>query len=155
MLLSDIKIVDLRRSEVDEVKSNPKKGKYVFKAGKKVYVEYRNPAFRPPHYIKWNRNTDYDIESWKINWNYSFVTAKDPYWPEGLKPNQEGRYVFKTDMVLMKCPMADHVKKAIREMEKSELASAAIRKEFREKAKRMGVEAFDEKMNQRIFGRDA
>jgi hypothetical protein len=149
MLLRDIKLVDLRRSKIDKKRSDPKQGIYEFEPNGKVYVSWKDPATRPPHYVKWNRNTPYDVEGWKIKWNYSYVTIDDPYWPEGVKPNENGHYVYRTDMVLMKCPLEDYVKKRAKEIEKSELAVAAKRREYEEMVRQKGSQPFS--IEQRIY----
>lgn len=129
------------RGEVEAIekqcKEDKKAGKYVFK--NKVYISWRDPATRPPHYVKWNRNTPYDVEGWKVKWNYSEVTIEDPYWPEGVKPNEEGHYVYRTDMILMKCPLENYVEKRKKEIMRSEMASRAKLKEFEDTAKRLGT----------------
>ena len=139
MLLRDIKLVDLQRSKLKRG-TDPEKGIFKFEPNGKVYVSWKDPATRPQHYVKWNRNTPYDIEGWKIKWNYSYVTTKDPYWPEGIKPNQSGHYVYRTDMVLMKCPLADYVAKRKKEIEKSELAVGAKRREYEQMVKQKGAQ---------------
>lgn len=138
MLLRDIKLIDLRRSKLKRG-SDPKKGIYKFEPNGKVYVSWKDPTARPPDYVKWNRNTPYDIESWKIKWGYSEVTLEDPYWPEGIKPNEEGHYVYATDMILMKCPLERYVEKRKKEIMKSEMASRAKLKEFEDTARRLGT----------------
>ena len=140
MDLSDIKFVDLNHSIIDKGKSDPQKGKYVFK--KKVYVGYRNSAFCPRHYVQWNRyyaGDDYkDIRDWQIKWNYSFVTIKDPYWPEGLKPDNNDQYRY-GDLILMKCPIEDYVEKRMKEIKKSNIAAANDLRKFEARAQRDGV----------------
>jgi hypothetical protein len=138
MQLRDIKLVDLRRSKLKR-SSNPKKGIYEFEPGGKVYISWKDSATRPPHYVKWNRNTPYDIARWKTLWDYSEVTIEDPYWPEGMKPNEEGHYVYATDMILMKCPLENYVEKRKKEILKSEMASRAKLKEFEDTARKLGT----------------
>lgn len=137
------KQVEKLNNEAEKVREqygkNRKLGNYTFK--KKVYVSWNDPATRPQHYVKWNRNTPYDVEGWRTKWNYSEVTINDPYWPEGVKPNQEGHYVYRTDMILMKCPLKDYVMKRAKEIEKSEFAVAAKRREYEELVKLKGSEA--------------
>ena len=149
-MLRDYKLVDLRRSKLKKG-TDRKKGIYKFEPNGKVYVSWKDPATRPPDYIKWNRNAPYDISRWEIKWGYSFVTIEDPYWPEGLKPNEEGNYVYQTDMVLVKCPLENYVNKRKKEIEKSEMASGAKRREFQELARKSGG-ALGEALEQRIFG---
>lgn len=138
MQLRDIQLIDLRRSKLKRG-ADPKKGIYKFEPNGKIYVSWKDPATRPPHYVKWNRNTPYDVERWRTLWDYSEVTIEDPYWPEGIKPNEEGHYVYATDMILMKCPLERYVEKRKKEIMKSELASRAKLKEFEETAKRLGT----------------
>ena len=148
MLLRDIKLVDLQRSKLKRG-TDPDKGIFKFEPNGKVYVSWKDPATRPQHYVKWNRNTPYDIESWRTKWNYSEVTTKDPYWPEGIKINQAGYYVYRTDMILMKCPLEEYVKKRAKEITKSELAVAAKRKEYEAMVKQKGAQVAS--VEQRIY----
>jgi hypothetical protein len=152
MLLRDIKLIDLNRSEIDKKESRPEKGIYRFKPNGKVYVSWKDPATRPQHYVKWNRNTPRDIERWRSLWNYSEVTAKDPYWPEGIAVNQAGYYVYQTDMILMKCPLADYVQKRKEEIERSELAVSSKRREYEAIIRQKGVAAAEVNIEKRIFG---
>ena len=138
MLLSEIQLIDKTRSKLKKG-SDPKKGIYKFEPGGKIHVSWKDPATRPSHYVQWNRNTPYDVESWRIKWNYSEVTIEDPYWPEGIKPNEQGHYVYATDMILMKCPLEDYVKKRKKEIMKSEMASRAKLREFEQIARRAGT----------------
>ena len=149
MLLKDIKLIDLKRSKIDKKNSDPDKGIYRFEPNGKVYVSWKDPATRPPHYVKWNRNDPRDIERWRSLWNYSEVTAKDPYWPEGIKVNEAGYYVYQTDMILMKCPLEDYVNKRKREIEKSELAVASKRREYEQLVRQKGSQPFN--IEQRIY----
>ena len=63
-MLRDHKLVDLRRSKIDKKRSDPEKGIFKFEPNGKVYVSWRDAAFRPPDYIKWNRNDPYAISRW-------------------------------------------------------------------------------------------
>ena len=150
-MLRDYKLVDLRRSKIDKKRSDPKKGIFKFEPNGKVYVSWRTEAFRPPHHVKWNRNEPYAISRWEIKWGYSNVTTEDPYWPEGLKPNEEGHDVYQTDMILVKCPLENYVEKRKKEIEKSERASSAKRRELQDLAAKSGG-ALGEKLEARIFG---
>ena len=148
-MLRDYKLVDLRRSKLKRG-TDPKKGIFKFEPNGKVYVSWKDSATRPPHYVKWNRNEPYAISRWETLWNYSNVTIEDPYWPEGLKPNEEGNYVYQNDMILVKCPLQDYVEKRKKEIRKSEMASAAKRREFEDIARKAGG-AIGAALEQRIF----
>jgi len=148
MFLSDIKIVDLRRSELKR-SSNPKQGKYEF--DKKIYVEradYLNAQVRPPYKFQWNRyepRTNYkEVRDWQIKLGASFVTIKDPYWPEGIPPDGEDKYVF-GDAVLMKIPLRQFLEKKARDKARAEKATASKMREFQASlARRVGKDAIDE-----------
>jgi hypothetical protein len=150
MQLRDIKLIDLRRSKLKRG-SDPKKGIYKFEPNGKIYVSWKDPATRPPDYVKWNRNTPYDVERWRTLWNYSEVTIGDPYWPEGVRPNEDGHYVYSTDMILMKCPLENYIEKRKKEIMKSELASIAKLKEFENTAKRLGT-TVEKQVAERVYG---
>jgi len=114
--LGEIKIVDLTNSDWDREKSDPGRGEYAF-TGKKVYVDgeaYRTTARRPAWFFCWirydSRDGFKDVRDHQIKWKYSYVTPDDPYWPEGLPPDVNGRYVY-GDVVLMKCPLIEELRK--------------------------------------------
>jgi len=91
------RVVDLRKSKIDETRSDPKSGKYVFL--EKVYTEKNHSEDK---FFSWCRNTVRDISDWGLNYGYETVKAGvDPYWPEGVSPDGEGLYV-KGDLVFLK-----------------------------------------------------
>ncbi len=148
MFLSDIKIVDLNRSELKR-SSDPDKGNYEFK--RKVYVEradYLNAQVRPPYVFQWNRyepRTNYkEVRDWQIKLGASFVTTKDSYWPEGVPPDGEDKYVF-GDAVLMKIPLRAYLDEKERSRLRAEHATAAKMREFKSNLeRRTGKDAIDE-----------
>lgn len=148
MFISDVKIVDLNRSELEK-SSDPKKGKYDFK--KKVYVEradYLNAQVRPPYKFKWNRyepRTNYkEVRDYQIRYGASFVTVKDPWWPEGVPPDGEDKYVF-GDLVLMKIPLRPYLEEKERNRLRAERATASKMREFKAGLERKtGKDAIDE-----------
>lgn len=152
MFLSDVKrIVDLNRSEWDKAKSAPTKGNYEFT--KKVYVEkadYLDAQVRPPYKFKWNRyepRTNYkEVRDWQIKLGASFVTTKDPWWPEGVPPDSEKKYVF-GDAVLMKIPLRQYLEEKERNRLRAERATASKMREFKDNlVRRTGKDAIDEKL---------
>lgn len=150
MFLSDIKFVDLTRSELEK-SSDPRKGNYEFR--KKVYVEkadYRNASVRPPFKFQWNRyepRTNYkEVRDWQIKLGASFVTLNDPYWPEGIPPDGEGKYVF-GDAVLMKIPLRQFLEEKERNRLRAEHATASKMREFKSNlVRRTGKDAIDEEL---------
>ncbi len=128
MYLQDIKVIDLRFSEVDKKKSNPKEGSYEFK--KKVYVDFKgNKEARPNYWFTWCRydpvNNYRELREWKIMWGYTPVNIDtDPYWPESVPPDVNGNYVF-GDLILVKCRLIDYLKRQLEDMQRSKSASQA------------------------------
>lgn len=132
MHLSDLKkrIVDLRYSEVDDEKSGEKIGTYGRKGGKyffvkKVYVDYltgeRRPEFRFDFIHAVPENQYAEVQDYKYGEPpYTFVDTDDPFWPEGIPPDQEGHYRFK-DTLMMKTSLAKWVEKEKENVKMSEL----------------------------------
>jgi len=131
MYLSEIKLVDMRHSVIDKDKSTPEKGLYAFK--KKVYVDYKTKAQRPPYFFTWvryNPRDDFkDVRDYQVKWGYEYVTKDDPYWPEGLGPDAEGHYRY-GDVVLMRCPLINELRKREQEIAISQRASVSKQKGF-------------------------
>ena len=133
--LNDVKIVDLRRSELDKRNSDIDKNIYKFK--KKVYVQhpedYLKTETRHPYFFHWGRMTadGRAIETWRNRWNYDFLTKEDSYWPEGVRRNEEGHYQW-GDAVLMKIPIRDFIKKRKQELRKANQAPVVAMRKFKE-----------------------
>lgn len=93
-------IVDLNRSDWDKERSDPKNGIYYFTS--KVYIktsDYFDAASRPSHILKFidaERLPDY-----RSKFGASPVTTSDPYWPEPMVPNADGKYIY-IDAMLVK-----------------------------------------------------
>jgi len=158
MHLGQIKLIDLKRSEIDKEKSDPKIGKYVFK--KKAYTKY--PFADDTYKYKWNTvdrrpNQISPEEEWKINYKFDYVVVgQDNVWPEGVKPNGEGHYQF-GDAILMKCRIEDYIEKRKHEIAKSEKAYKAKRDEYQASLRKIGRQVkgkvdIDEQMRQDILG---
>lgn len=148
MFLSEIKIIDLKRSEWDKTKSKPAKGKYVFAKGGKVYTDKpmadTTGGLDFGYKFKWGHNTAKDISTWKIRDGFELVTAKDPYLPEEPTAlDAEGKFVF-GDAVLMKISLRKYAEKQMLAQAKSDKAVASRLKEFQATLAAKGVEASDE-----------
>lgn len=144
MYLQEIKFIDLRTSKWDDKKSNPSKGEYVFTD--KKYITYRGDrAEAPPFKFEWNRynpkSNFREIEDWKVKYKASFVTTEDPYWPEGIVP-QNGIYIT-GDLVWMKIPIQEYAKKRKAEIEASESRPDAIKRAMNEDARQYGMQLSD------------
>lgn len=117
MTLGEIRIVNLRDSVWDKEASKPDKGEYVFQS--KRYVPYDiskcGSEPMPEHFITWeryeNRSSYREISQAKAS-GFSYVVVGDPYWPEGVAPDAEGKYVY-GDVVLMKCPIVAELQRRI------------------------------------------
>jgi hypothetical protein len=158
MHLGQIKLVDLKRSQIDEEKSDPKKNKYFFK--KKVHTKY--PFADDAYAYKWNTidetpNRISPEEEWKILYNFDYVVAgQDSVWPEGAKLDANNHYVF-GDAILMKCRIEDYLAKRKKEVAKSEKAYKAEVDKYRASLRRVGRQVkgkvdVDEKTRQDLLG---
>lgn len=153
MYLQDIKFVDLRHSDWDKEKSKRETGEYIF--DNKVYLKYRkNPAF----HLAWCRYNPHstppyaDLWEWQVMWGYTPVTTMDDYWPEGIPPNADGKYV-NGDLILVKTPMKNYLKKRADEMGASENASKAIINQFYNESKAMGMDVSKDTLQQILSSR--
>lgn len=140
MYLQETKIIDLRTSKMDAGKSDRAKGDYTFTD--KRYLNYRGDrAAIPPFKFLWNRynpkSNFREIEDWKIKYKASFVTPEDPYWPEGVTP-QNGLYIL-GDAVLMKIPIIEYAKKRKAEIAASEARPDAIKAAWHNECKGLGI----------------
>lgn len=121
------------------------KGQYKFK--KKVYTDKpmadSTGGLDYGYAFKWGRNTEKDISTWKIRDGFEPVTVKDPYLPDGIPPNAEGRFIF-GDAILMKITLRKYAEKHTKSQAKSDRAAAARYKEFQATLESRGVEASDE-----------
>ena len=95
-------IVDLNRSAWDKERSDRKNGIYHFNS--KVYIktsDYYDAASRPKHILKF---IDIDrLPDYRAKFGASPVTTDDPYWPEPMVPNADGKYIY-IDAMLVKIP---------------------------------------------------
>jgi len=155
MLIHQIKIVDLEKSDVDWEKSKPEDGKFVFN-GPKVYYNraaFRNTENMPPHVVKWctTMGDGWEIKRWQDMWGYDFVVAgRDPYYPELVDVDSEGHYI-KGDAVLMLIPTASYVEKRKHDMERANRSADVEKQKFQNMVSEHGA-SVDEEMLGDIFG---
>ena len=141
MVLSDIKIIDVKRSTFDKEKSDPAKGKYVWV--KKVFIDYKSPETRPQFKFSWNRNHEWAVADWQNKWpGCTFVEPHDNFVPAGLSPNADNHYIFK-DAVLMKIPIMEYIEQRKKEIMESEKRPGIIRGMLRDEYRNAGVSVSD------------
>jgi hypothetical protein len=97
-------IVDLNRSRWDKERSDRKRGIYYFSEGPdaKVYIkqsDYQDNASRPNHILKFVAIENVPV--YRSRFGAELVGIDDPYWPEPVAPDSEGKYVI-LDAVLVK-----------------------------------------------------
>lgn len=144
MFVQDIKFVDLKRSEWDKEKSDPKKGKYV-NFTKKVYINYRDKTTLPLWFLSWCRydphNDFRDLIRDKFSKGYVEVVASEDDWvyPEPLTPDENGWYRFPGgDLILMKRPLIEELKDRLAAKAQSDKAAAATLRSFEADVRRQG-----------------
>jgi hypothetical protein len=99
MTLADVKIVDLKLSDVDWDNSDPDKGKYIFR--KKVYYERATDSTGRKTFPKFVTDDEQgNIQDWKYSYGAQFVTSEDrDFWPEPLEPDTEHQFRQASDHV--------------------------------------------------------
>jgi hypothetical protein len=150
MYVQDHPIVDLRQSKWDKEKSVPKDGQYVFT--ERRFIDYRGTrAARPEYQFAWcplqpySKPPNREFERWKMLWGYSLVKVEDPYWPMGVTPDAEGKYVL-GDTVLVKTSLANYLKKRKREIDESESSPNSRKKAFFGEAMSYGMDVDEGKL---------
>jgi hypothetical protein len=146
------KIIDLKRSEWDEKKSDRKKGLYDFK--KIVY--YKNKDFRDgyihPYKLKWCMYSEKEyprpfatLDEWKVKYKHAMteVDIKDDYVPEGVRPNANGHYID-GDLILVKIPIELHMAERKQAWELSERQASGMKKAFQSDMRREGADIPDQ-----------
>lgn len=110
--LADLRIVDLKRSVIDEKKSDPKKNRYVFikkhVADKETFAA-ENIWFSWCLYIPKEAGGEM-YEGWRLDGWEPVRRGEDPYYVEGATPHADGYWTFK-DVILMKCTLDDEAKR--------------------------------------------
>jgi len=118
----------MKHSKWDKQKSNPDKGEYVFTD--KKYVSYDDKSRKLDYFWQWGDVEPSELARWKYAWNYSEVRKDDNlFWPEGIAPDADGRYVFR-DAILLKITIQDYAAKRKPEIEQSERATRAMLEGF-------------------------
>lgn len=101
-------IVDLNRSDWDKERSDRASGLYFFIS--KVYVktsDYYDSASRPSHILKF---IDIDkLPDYSSKFGGSPVTTSDPYWPEGMVPTADGKYIYQGSMLAKIADMREYI----------------------------------------------
>ena len=124
-------IIDKRFSEYDEKKSDPKKGKYVWLKETKYRDSLKDKSRLPEHWISWGRKTEegWDLMDQTTRLTFTFVELNDPYFPPGAQLDENDHWVYK-DAIMMKCPLRDYIERRKHDIEASESAVSAKRREF-------------------------
>ena len=172
MYLNDIRIVDMNVSklaidekitklqkgrgheaELEKAKAEKKRqqinGEYEFI--EKRYIDFKgDKQARPPYWFTWCRyepgNNYLDYRGYKAKWNYSPVNMdEDNYWPDGQPPNAEGNYIF-GDLILVKCPLIDYLRRKLMEKKLSEGGARAKLEKFHSDMDREGAAIPDAEM---------
>ena len=141
MRLNEIKIVDLDRSEWDKKKSDRKKAEYFF-TGKKFYIDNKIKETRTPYHFSWcrydQRNGYRELNEWKYLYGYSPVSVDiDPYYPEGITPNESGYYQY-GDLVFVKCSLLEHLRRMEENRRIGTLGGKAALDQFKAKVESEG-----------------
>lgn len=143
--LSDVRIIDLKHSKWNETTSSPKKGVYDF--SEKSYVNYADKGRRPDFFLTWERwepsNGYREFNQSRVKYQASHVLVSEKqFWPEGVPPDGEGKYVF-GDAVLIKYPLIVELKRRAEAREISMRGAKARLDRFKGEMKRGGSDISD------------
>ena len=114
MYLSQVKIIDLNRSEWNKKTSKPDEGVYDFT--KKAFVNNDKKESRTDwhfEWVRWHANNNYrEFYEYKTRCGADFVKpGVDPFIPDGVPPDGDGHYLFMNDVVLIKYPLLTWLRK--------------------------------------------
>ena len=140
--LSDVKIIDLRRSKINKEKSDRKSGRIVFEPKGMVELtknDYKNSKTRPQHVLSWNRSDPAAVQEWEIKYGAEFVTPSDPYFPYGAGVElKDGKYYYR-EMVLVKIPLERHLERKREEMKRTNIPLENMNKRFQKEMESRGA----------------
>ena len=149
--LKDFALIDKKKSEIDEKRSNPEKGLYFFKDGQKVRYKILTGSNRlGPYWYHWIRNDPNRINRVMITKGYDFVTKEDNVIPEGIHLNVEGHYQY-GDLVLMKCSLTRYLQRKIVSRKRSDTDMKATLAKFK-KSQAVSEAQLDKKLLDDIVG---
>lgn len=121
-----VEFIDLKKSVIDEEKSNKKKGVYLFKK-KVLYDRNDNPKYA----YKWVQTRADNIQRWTYAYQAEFVKAGEEIYPAPLSTNADGNYQLPGgDLVLMRIPIDVWLDKKMQAVKKSDKASRQPYKAF-------------------------
>lgn len=134
-------IVDLDRSDWDKERSDRGAGIYHFNS-KPVYIktsDYYDAASRPRYILKF---IDVDnLPDYSAKFGGSPVTTSDPYWPEGMVPNADGKYIYQGSMLAKIADMEGYINFRQAERNKGHGGFKKVAEGFQSEAKGIGAEA--------------
>ena len=142
-------IVDLDKSKLDMEKSDPKRGAFVFDKvpNAKVYVPKKSAyakdaSLLPPVMVFPVSRMEDDLQSGITYWRFEYgaepiVAGVDPYWPEPLKPDAEGHYVYK-DTIFVKVDTFTWLNKIDKDRKRFDKAADQIGRTFQAQAETAG-----------------
>ena len=135
-------IVDLKRSDWDKDRSMRDKGIYYFasKPDAKVYIkksDYMDDASRPAHLLKF---VDVErIPHYRSKFGAELVTVHDPYWPEPMVPDAEGKYQIMDAVLIKIANMEDFIDFKVAERDRGKAGHLESDAKFNADAKVAGI----------------
>ncbi len=144
--------VDLNRSHWDKERSDKKRGIYYFdhSPDAKVYIrqaDYKDSNTRPGHILKFISLDN--VAYYRAKFGAEIVTTDDPYWPEPMVPDAEGKYVI-TDAVLIKiADMEGYLNFREKERARGNVGHESIDGKFNSDAQSAGVHLDTGKLNKK------
>jgi len=134
-------ITDTKKSTLDEERSNPKKGLFLFKKSPKpVRYKLKDNTGLAPYWFHWIWNNPANIDDMRNQKGYDFVTISDRFVPEGMSANAEKRYQYK-DVVLMRRNLREWVMERVAARDLSLKRVGAVATTFQSHLVQSGLQA--------------
>jgi len=134
-------ITDKTKSTIDEKRSDPKRGLFLFKKDPKpVRYKLKDNTGLAPYWFHWIWNNPANIDEMRNQKGYSFVKKADRFIPEGMTANGEGHYQYK-DVVLMRRNLREWVMERVAARELSKARVGAVVNAFKSHLIQSGMQA--------------
>lgn len=116
----------------------------------KKYIRYVGSEMaRPDYWFSWCRNTKQRLREWKAHYNFRPVDpVHDDYVPEGVAV-EDGMFIY-GDLVFVKTPLLDYLRRRKEEIDMSKLGAAKKYKEFGDKLRKGGVKVSEDEVSKLI-----
>lgn len=130
-----VTFIDKRKSKINEKKSKPDDGFFVFDKEVKFEQKPKKRGEVPDFVYKWIHTSPTSIYTWQSKYGAMIVGKDDDVYPKPLSLNADGAYQAGRDLILVKIPIDVWMKKREREVMASHRAAKKSYDVFEKKVK--------------------